>query len=63
MKKNINISEIPMVHVMNHEAPVSPAEQGKQIGWKAASAGAVAIATVLATWVTKKATRQNTKGN
>ena len=63
MKKNINIENLPMVHVMNHQAPVSPADQGKEIGWKAAAAGAVAIATVLGTWAAKKATRQNTKGN
>lgn len=62
MKKNINIDSLPMIHVMNHEAPVSPTEQGKQIGWKAAAAGAAAVATVLGTWVAKKATRQNTKG-
>jgi len=62
MKKDINITEIPMLHVMQHQAPVSPAEQGKTIGWKAAAAGAAAVATVLGTWVAKKATRQDTKG-
>lgn len=64
MKKevNMNLNNLPMIHVMNHEAEKSPADQGKAIGWKAAAAGAAAIATVLGTWVAKKATRQDTKG-
>lgn len=62
MKKDINITEIPMLHVMEHQAPISPAEHGKEIGWKAAAAGAAAIATVLGTVVARKITRQDKKG-
>ena len=56
MKKTVdmNINSLPMIHVCNHEAPKSLADNGKDVGWKAAAAGAVALATVGTTWLAKK---------
>ena len=55
MRKNeLNITNLPMIHATIHEAPKSVSDQSKDVGWKAAAAGATALTAVVATWLGKK---------